>query len=218
MTIDGPAGAGKSTVAKNLAERLGFDFLDTGAMYRAVTLSALRAGIAADESERLASLLDRMTIRQEGTRTWLADEDVSAEIREPPVANAVSRFASVAAVRQRLTELQRQTARERDIVTEGRDQGSVVFVDAEFKFFLTASDRERARRRHAELDKKGIATSLEGILEQQRQRDTEDMERELAPLKAAKDAIVVDTTGMTLEQVVSRMELLVGGKQNCEIA
>lgn len=205
ITIDGPAGAGKSTVAKLLAERLGFDFLDTGAMYRAVTLAALRAELELAEGPRLASLLAGLAIRQEGQKTWLNGVDVSREIRLPDIAAKVGTVAKLPSVRARLTDLQRATTQERNVVTEGRDQGTVVFPDADHKFFLTASDEERARRRHAELSANGQELSLDRVLADQRARDALDSQREISPLRPAPNSITVDTTGMSLGDVVLRL-------------
>src|SRR5688572_31662511 len=155
VTIDGPAGAGKSSIARRLAERLGFQFLDTGAMYRAVALAALRAGLGHGDEDWIARLAREITIDMRHERTFLNGEDVSAAIRTSEVSAAVYLAADNVAVRQRLVELQRQIAAGRDIVTEGRDQGTVAFPNAECKIFLTASREERARRRYEELINRG---------------------------------------------------------------
>ncbi|MCU0878435.1 MAG: (d)CMP kinase [Pirellulaceae bacterium] len=160
VTIDGPAGAGKSSIARRLAERIGFQFLDTGAMYRAVTLAALRAGLGDCDAPQIAALAETLAIDLAHERTILNGEDVSAAIRTSDVSAAVYLAADNLAVRRRLVKLQRQIAGSRDTVTEGRDQGTVAFPQAECKIFLTASPEERARRRHAELAARG-----EGIFE-----------------------------------------------------
>src|SRR5688572_29920283 len=155
VTIDGPAGAGKSSISRRLAERLSFAFLDTGAMYRAVALAALRRGLGESDSEAIAKLADESTIDFDGMRTLLNGEDISAAIRTSEVSAAVYLAADNVAVRRRLVDLQRQIAAGRDIVTEGRDQGTVAFPNAECKIFLTASREERARRRYEELINRG---------------------------------------------------------------
>src|SRR6476620_9294124 len=161
VTIDGPAGAGKSSISRRLAERLGFAFLDTGAMYRAVALSALRRGLGNNDAEAIARLASELTIEFDGAHTRLDGEDVSAAIRTSDVSAAVYLAADNVAVRQRLVELQRRIAAGRNIVTEGRDQGTVAFPDAECKIFLTASRDERARRRYEELIDRGEPVSFE---------------------------------------------------------
>lgn len=209
VTIDGPAGAGKSTVARGLAERLGIAFLDTGAMYRAVTFAALRSNVAADDSSRLAALLDGLAYRAEGDRVYLGDEDITAEIRTPAVTNQVRFFADQATVRERLVDWQRELAQGRDLVTEGRDQGTIVFPHAACKFFVTASEAIRAQRRQADFAAAGRDVPLEEVLDEQRQRDEQDQTRALAPLVPAVDAIVIDTTGIPLPAVLDRLEEIV---------
>ncbi|RMF37312.1 MAG: (d)CMP kinase [Planctomycetota bacterium] len=201
ITIDGPAGAGKSTVARLLAARLGFEFLDTGAMYRCVTLAALRAGIPLEDSQRVAELAEGLQIELDGDRVLLNGEDVSAEIRLPEVSANIGKIADNLAVRRHLTQLQRRWAQGKRVVTEGRDQGTEVFPDAACKFFLTASRQERARRRHRELLSRGIEITFEEVLEQQDRRDREDAARPIGALRPAPDAIQVDTDGHTLEEV-----------------
>ncbi len=209
VAIDGPAGAGKSTVAKRLADRLGFDFLDTGAMYRAVALAGLRRGIDWDDADALAGLARTLDIRFEHPRILLNGEDVSTAIRANETTVAVRYVADHADVRQHLVRLQRQFAVGRNLVTEGRDQGTLVFPDAACKFFLNASARERARRRVADLQARGQQVPFEDILRQQQRRDDEDRRRPLGALIKAPDAVEIDTDGLSLDQVVQRLEQIV---------
>ena len=206
VTIDGPAGAGKSTVARALARRLGFDFLDTGAMYRAVTLAALRAGCDLDDEAALARLVAGVTLAMPPGRVVLGGEDVTDRIRTPEVTAGTGKVASSPAVRRRLNELQRAVAAGRNFVCEGRDQGTIVFPDAACKFFLVADPAERARRRHREMLARGVVVSWEDVLAAQQARDARDAARDIAPMVPAADALLLDSTGMTLEQVVDRME------------
>ncbi|MCI0680953.1 MAG: (d)CMP kinase [Gemmataceae bacterium] len=205
ITIDGPAGAGKSTAAKLVARRLGFEFLDTGAMYRAVTVAALRAGIDLQDQGALAKLVESLRIELPGDRVLLNGEDVSVEIRAPQITAASASIAGSPAVRQRLVEWQRRIAAGRDMVCEGRDQGTVVFPQAECKFFLSADPKERARRRLRELKARGDNTTFQEVLEAQEARDARDAARDIAPMVPAADAIVLDTTDLTLDDVVARM-------------
>jgi len=212
VAIDGPAGAGKSTISRRLAERLGYAFLDTGAMYRAVALAALRRGLGPSNVEMIAQLAAQLTIDFDGVHTLLDGEDVSAAIRTREVSSAVHLAADNVAVRQRLVELQRQIAAGRDLVTEGRDQGTVAFPHAQCKIFLTASRQERARRRYEELLVRGERTSLPEVLAQQDERDQRDAARPVGALVKAADASEVSTDGLTLDQVVDRLEEIVRSK------
>jgi cytidylate kinase len=209
VTIDGPAGAGKSTIARRLAERLGFAFLDTGAMYRAVALAALRRGWGDGDADQIAELAQSLVIDFDGVRTLLNGEDVSQAIRTSEVSAAVYLAADNIPVRRRLVELQRQIGANRDLVTEGRDQGTVAFPSAECKIFLTASPAERARRRYDELQGRGEQVTYEEVLAQQNDRDVRDRARPVGALVKAEDAVEVCTNGLTLEQVVDRLEEVV---------
>jgi CMP/dCMP kinase len=213
VAIDGPAGAGKSTVARELARRLGFSIVDTGAIYRAVALAARRAGIGWEDDEGLSRLLDAglgisFAPGAEGQRVLLHGEDVTEAIRTPEISRGASVVSARPVVRRKLLGLQRRLGREagQGAVLEGRDIGTVVFPDADVKFFLTASDEARAARRYAELVDRGLAVPLQEVLADQRRRDKDDSERVIAPLKPAPDAIVVDTTGMDLGEVMERCE------------
>jgi CMP/dCMP kinase len=211
VAIDGPAGAGKSTVARELARRLGFTIVDTGAIYRAVALAAQRAGIGWEDDGALGRLLDAglgisFVPAAEGQRVLLHGEDVTEAIRTPEISRGASVVSARPIVRQKLLGLQRDLGRSADAgaVMEGRDIGTVVFPDADVKFFLTASADARAARRHAELAERGLPVALGEVLEDQRRRDKDDSERAIAPLKPAPDAVVVDTTGLDLAEVVER--------------
>jgi cytidylate kinase len=205
ITIDGPAGSGKSTAARALARRLGFDFLDTGATYRAVTLACLRNRVDLADHRTLSSLLGTLQIEMDGERILLNGEDISGAIRTGEVTRAIGPVADSTVVREHLVRLQRQLAQGRDIVTEGRDQGTVVFPNAECKFFLHADAKERARRRQEEMQAKGEKVTMEQTLEDMEKRDARDAARDIAPMKPAGDAIVLDSTAMSLEEVVDRM-------------
>jgi cytidylate kinase len=218
VTIDGPAASGKSTVARLLAERLGATFLDTGAMYRAVTLAAMHKGIDLADEKQLVGVIDktkfRFTAATEGMRAYIGDADITNEIRAPEVTANARYVASCAAARKRLVEMQRRFAEKYEkIVTEGRDQGTVAFPGADVKFFLNASLDERARRRQAELITQGAEQSTEDIRRAIKKRDNSDQNRSAGPLKPADDAIIVDTTDLTVEGVVSK--LLACVKEKC---
>ena len=209
ITIDGPAGAGKSTVARGLARRLGLRFLDTGAMYRAVALAGLRRNIDWNRPDDLARLTPTLRIELLDDRVFLDGEDVSQAIRTQ-ATTAVTRYSAAnPAIRGYLVELQRQIASKDDFVTEGRDQGTVAFPDAALKFFVTASPEERARRRLLDLARQGESASLDKVLEDQTQRDRQDSSRDVGPLAKADDAIVILTDGMTIDEVIERMALIV---------
>jgi cytidylate kinase len=206
VTIDGPAGAGKSSAARSLALRLGFDFLDTGAMYRAVALAAVRAGCDLADPAAAGSLLGGLRLEMPPGRVLLGGEDVTALIRTPQVTAATAAAADSAPVRRRLAGWQRALAAGRNIVCEGRDQGTIVFPDAECKFFLLADPRERARRRQRELCARGQDVPFEEVLRAQQERDARDAARDIAPMVPAADAVVLDSTALSPDQVVAAME------------
>jgi cytidylate kinase len=206
VTIDGPAGAGKSSAAKALARRLGFEFLDTGAMYRAVTLAGLRAGCDLGDEADLAALLEKFSLEMPAGRIVVGGADVTDAIRADAVTAASRKVADSPVVRRHLVGLQRAVAAGRDLVTEGRDQGTIVFPDAACKFFLVADPVERARRRHHELLGRGETVAFEDVLAALQARDARDAARDIAPMVPAADAILLNSTALTLEQVVDRME------------
>jgi len=212
VTIDGPAGAGKSHVARALAQRLGFGFLDTGATYRAVTLAAMQRGVPWSDVSRLAALADSVEIDLEDDCVLLDGQDVTQQIRAVEVTKNIHHVADQAEIRAVLVQLQRRIASQANYVTEGRDQGTVVFPDAQCKLFLTASPEERARRRLLDLQAQGEATTLDEVLEQQNRRDQRDASRTVGRLHRADDAVEVNTDGLTAEQVVDRLEELVRAK------
>jgi CMP/dCMP kinase len=209
ITLDGPAGAGKSTAARALAKRLGWCYLDTGAMYRTVALVALERGLALDDAATLAAVAAALAIDFRDGRVLLGDRDVSAEIRTDRVTQATRPVADAPPVREAMKLRQRQLAAGRDVVTEGRDQGSEVFPQADVKVFLTAAPAERARRRHAEQRARGQAASLEAIEAAQARRDEGDRRRPVGAMQPAADAVILETDGLTAGEVVERLVALV---------
>ncbi|MGV0654692.1 (d)CMP kinase [Mycolicibacterium thermoresistibile] len=214
VAVDGPAGTGKSSVSKGLARALGARYLDTGAMYRIVTLAVLRAGVDPGNAEAVAEIADTVQLdvgqSPDDQRFYLGAEDVSDEIRGDAVTRAVSAVSAVPEVRERLVALQRQLAAGEDsVVVEGRDIGTVVFPDADVKIFLTATAEERARRRNAQNVAKGLDDDYAGVLADVQRRDRLDSSRAVSPLRAAADAVVVDTSDMTEQQVVEHLTALV---------
>lgn len=207
VTIDGPAGAGKSSAARALAAQLGFQFLDTGAMYRAVTWHCLERGVDLHDREAVADAARRIDLRLDGDRVFVDGHEVTREIRSTAVTHETRFIAGNPQVREHLVTLQRRLAAGRNIVTEGRDQGTVAFPDAECKFFLTAAPETRAQRRQRELAERGEQVSLEEILSQQNSRDARDARREVGPLKPASDALTIDTSNLELKDAVSRLEV-----------
>ena len=209
VTLDGPAGAGKSSTARALARRLGFRFLDTGAMYRAVALAAVKRNLPWDHPETLVDLAKRIQLQVSEDQVLLDGEDVTNEIRTSYITSVTHYAADNPGVREVLVKLQQAAAGNDNIVTEGRDQGTVVFPHAECKIFLTASPEERARRRVQDLAARGESVSLGDVLDQQTRRDERDTSRDVGPLVAAADSIEVLTDGLTREQVVDRLEEIV---------
>ena len=208
IAIDGPAGSGKSTAAKGLAERLGFTYLDSGAMYRAFTWKVSTSGVAFSDEEGLSKLLADTSIRIEcsadGSEVFVDDVDVTREIRHPSVTENIHHISSLDFVRKKMVELQRDFARGKDIIAEGRDMCSVVFPDADKKIYMDADVKERAKRRHSELqafDDEG--SSIDNVIEDIAQRDHRDSTRQFAPLKREPDALYLDTTSLEAEDVVN---------------
>ena len=215
VAIDGPAGAGKSTVSRILARRLGFTLVDTGAIYRSAALVAQSEGVSFEDESRLTELLDRMRLRfrmtGEENRVLLGGRDVSVDIRTPEISMAASEISAKPLVRRALLPVQRRLALEakHGAVLEGRDIGTVVFPDAEAKFFLQASPEIRARRRYEELFQKGVERSMADVLADQARRDRDDSLRQIAPLRPAEDAIILDSSLLPVSEVVQTMERVV---------
>jgi CMP/dCMP kinase len=205
ITLDGPAGAGKSSAARALATRLGWCYMDTGAMYRAVALTALERGIPLDDSPRIAVLAEEVRIEFRDGRVNVDGRDVSVQIRTEEITTATRPVADAPPVREAMKRIQRRMAEGIDVVTEGRDQGSVVFPQAELKVFLTASPEERARRRHREELGRGHAPTLESVLESQSRRDDADCARPVGAMRQADDAVLLETDGLSAEEVVQRL-------------
>jgi len=205
ITIDGPAGAGKSTAARELARRLGYRLLDTGAMYRALAWAVQEAGIPAEDGPALRALLGRTTVELIDDRVLVNGRDVTGEIRTPAIGELTSRLSTLAVVRDKLTPVQRRLAQTGGVVLEGRDTGSVVCPDAEVKFYLDADLDARARRRQEELAERGVRLDLSAVREEVARRDRQDMGRPIAPLVRPADAVVVDTTGLGEDVVVERL-------------
>ena len=209
IAIDGPSGAGKSTLAKRLAKELGFTYMDTGAMYRALALKVLREGVDLTDDAAMARLIESTTVDLQpangALRVLLDSADVAAEIRTPQVSQMASKVSALPAVRARLLELQREMGRRGSVVAEGRDIGTVIFPGAEVKIFLLASAAERARRRFAELRAAGQAVKLDETLREIEERDRRDSGRDLAPLRQADDAVLIDSSSMDADQVMARV-------------
>ncbi|MGH8727221.1 MAG: (d)CMP kinase [Burkholderiales bacterium] len=208
VAIDGPSGSGKGTVAKKVAGELGFQYLDSGALYRVLALGAQRRRISLDDEDTLVELAAALDLRFEGERVVLDGEDVGRAIRDEEISAAASKVAVLPRVRRALLQRQRAFRQSPGLVAEGRDMGSVVFPDAVLKIFLTASAEERAKRRHKQLSEKGMRANLAHLLQDIAERDQRDSSRNVAPLVQSPDAIVIDTTGTSIAEVVARiMEL-----------
>lgn len=207
VAIDGPAGAGKSTIAKLVAKEKGYIYVDTGAMYRGLAIHFLENGIEAEEKEKIAEACKDadVTIRYEDgqQQVYLNGKNITAKLREEAVGNMASKSSAIPEVRAKLLELQRELARKEDVIMDGRDIGTCVLPDADVKVFLTASVETRAKRRYDELVEKGVACDLEEIARDIAERDERDSTREIAPLKQAEDAVLVDSSYMTIEEVVA---------------
>lgn len=214
IAIDGPCGAGKSTIGRLVAHKLGITYLDTGAMYRAVALYADRRGVDVNDAEKVAALLDRIEISYSGSgdvkRILLNGEDVSEAIREHRVSKLASDVSKIPQVRDFLVEMQRKIAASNDVVLDGRDITSNVLPDAKLKFYLTADAAERARRRYSELKARGVEVDYDTILRDVVDRDRNDMTRKVAPLVKTEDSVLIDSTDMTIEQVVDLIADAVG--------
>lgn len=208
VAIDGPAGAGKSTVARAVAERLGLTYVDTGAMYRALAWAATAQKIALTDTAGVCALAERLEIKLERGRVYADGREVTAEIRTPEISNLTSALSALPCVRQRLSALQQEMGRRGGVVMEGRDIGTVVLPEAEIKVFLTASGAERVRRRQAELQAKGIILDADALRVDMAERDARDAEREMAPMVAALDAIHLETDGLDAEAVTARIVAL----------
>ncbi len=217
IAIDGPAGAGKSTVSRLLARRLGIPYINTGAMYRAVGVKAKKLGIPFSDNPQLREMLKNTDIRfvwdGEREKIYLDGEDVTDQLYTPDAGKAASDISTIPIVRESLVELQRRIGKREGGVLEGRDIGTVVFPDADFKFFITASVEERARRRWKELKAKGLDVSLDEIIEDVKYRDKQDSTRAVAPLRKAEDAIEIDTTALTIDEVVEKILSYIEGKR-----
>lgn len=215
IAIDGPVGAGKSTTARAVAQKLGFLYVDTGAMYRAVTLDVLEHNVGTADEKKVCSIARKskveLALDKNGQRTILNGRDVSDRIRDRDVTGAVSAVSAFDCVRKRMTEIQRETGKNGGIVMEGRDIGTVVFPNAEYKIYLDASVEVRAKRRFDELTEKGMNVEFDRLLTEIKERDSANIMRELAPLRQAEDAVLVDTTGLTFDEQVQTIVSIVRG-------
>ena len=205
IAIDGPGGAGKSTIARRAAAELGFVYVDTGAIYRAVACAALSRGIDPSDEDAVSALLPSLQLELRWTEdgvqhVWLNGADISSELRTPAVSTAASRVSALPVVRQFLLEQQRVVARTHDVIMDGRDIGTVVLPDADLKIYLTASAEERARRRCLELSERGTPKAYEEVLREINERDYQDMHRDIAPLREAEDAVRLDTSKLSFEE------------------
>lgn len=213
IAIDGPAGAGKSTIAKIVAKELGFIYVDTGSMYRTMALSCYRAGINADEEEKVVEKCReaKISIKYEDgvQKMFLNDEDVSSEIRQEIIGNMTSAIAVYGPVREILVEMQRDIAGNNNVVMDGRDIATAVLPNADLKIYLTASSKTRAERRYKELLLKGVDCDVDNIEKDIKDRDFRDMNREISPLRKADDAVLIDSSNMNIEQVVDKIKELV---------
>lgn len=213
IAIDGPAGAGKSTIAKYTAAKLGFIYVDTGALYRSVALAILKQGSSPENEQEVKAALDKIKIELKFVdgeqRVFLNGEDVSSEIRSMEVSMAASAVSAYSCVREFLFALQQDIAKENDVIMDGRDIGTVVLPNADLKIFLTATAEDRAKRRYDQFLQDGIVVDFDKLLEEIKQRDYNDSHRKIAPLRQAEDAVVVDTTGNTLEESIALLSEMI---------
>lgn len=211
VAIDGPAGAGKSTIAKIIAKKYNLMYINTGAMYRAVTLVAMNQDISVDNISKLMSLIEDMEMHFENDNLILNGENVQPQLTTPLISNNVSNYAQIPEVRKNLVKLQREMGKQYNVIMDGRDIGTVVLKDAKFKFFLTASPEERANRRYEELKNNGLNVKYDDILSDIIKRDYIDSNREVDPLTKANDAIEIDTTGLDIDGVVNKISNYING-------
>lgn len=205
IAIDGPAGAGKSTIAKILAEKLGMNYIDTGAMYRAITLKAIENNIDFNDVSSLINLVNNTDIKISNGRIYLDSKDVTDKIRTPLVNQKVSKIAAISEIREKMICLQRELAENGNVIMDGRDIGTVVLPNASLKFFITATVEERAKRRFLELKAKGYDVNYDNIKKEILSRDEQDMKRKISPLKLAEDAIVIDTSNKEIEEIIQEI-------------
>jgi cytidylate kinase len=205
VTVDGPSGSGKGTISQRVATHLGWHFLDSGAIYRVLGLMASRAGISSESVEKLIEMAENMPLTFDGDRILLDQEEVSDAIRTERAGNQASKVAAIGQVREALLAWQRHYARPPGLVADGRDMGTVVFPSAQVKIFLTASPEERAKRRYKQLKEKGLSVNLADLIKEIRERDERDSRRVISPLKAADDAVTLDSTNLTIDEVYTRV-------------
>lgn len=212
VAIDGPAGSGKGTVTKIIANKKNLQYIDTGAMYRCIALKMLEENVGLEDTEKIKNILNDIEIDLEGSNVFLNNRDVTKQIRTVEVSNFTSPVSAIGFVREKMVELQRALAKGKDVIMEGRDIGTIVFPNADVKIYLDAKPEERARRRVEQNEKNGIASNYEQILKDIIERDTRDMTRENSPLKKADDAILVDTTSLTIDEVIDKIINIIENK------
>jgi len=213
IAIDGPSGAGKSTVAKLLSKKINFEYIDTGAMYRALALKARMCSIeiCAENEDEIDKMLKTTSVDYSDSCIYLDNVNVESSIRAEDISIGASRISALKNVRTRMVELQRKIAENKDVVLDGRDIGTKVFPDADFKFFITASEQTRAERRYRQIEASGKAADFSNVLADLKQRDINDTTREISPLRMAEDAILIDTTDMDIDETVEAISRIIGG-------